>query len=210
MKLSLEGPFEYRYAGRLPERILCLYSVRLVFFHFFVFVFFFFFFFSLYLLAAFIFLFFFFSFQFSSSSFSSSSTSSPAFIFVHISFSCIVAIFRARNSRCAANQKELRNRRGSFAETKAIPRDGSNENKYDATEERKHVETCQRLRKEGQIMSQITSHIDGNVGSETLGQWDREQGAAFEESKLNRTVKFFRTSRRQIQVVELSSRILYA
>ena len=31
MKLPFEGPFKDKYAGRLPERILCLYSVRLVF-----------------------------------------------------------------------------------------------------------------------------------------------------------------------------------
>ena len=30
MKLSFEGPFKDKYAGRSPERILCLYSVRLV------------------------------------------------------------------------------------------------------------------------------------------------------------------------------------
>ena len=31
MKLPFEGPFEDKYAGRLPKRILCLYSVRVVF-----------------------------------------------------------------------------------------------------------------------------------------------------------------------------------
>ena len=31
MKLPFEGPFKNKYAGRSPERILCLYSVRLVF-----------------------------------------------------------------------------------------------------------------------------------------------------------------------------------
>ena len=30
MKLPFEGPFKNKYAGRSPERILCLYSVRLV------------------------------------------------------------------------------------------------------------------------------------------------------------------------------------
>ena len=30
MKLPFEGPFKDKYAGRSPERILCLYSVRLV------------------------------------------------------------------------------------------------------------------------------------------------------------------------------------
>ena len=32
MKLPFEGPFKNKYAGRSPERILCLYSVRLVIF----------------------------------------------------------------------------------------------------------------------------------------------------------------------------------
>ena len=31
MKLSFEGPIKHKYAGSSPERILCLYSVRLVF-----------------------------------------------------------------------------------------------------------------------------------------------------------------------------------
>ena len=31
IKLPFEGPFKDKYAGRSPERILCLYSVRLVF-----------------------------------------------------------------------------------------------------------------------------------------------------------------------------------
>ena len=30
IKLSFEGPFKDKYAGKSPERILCLYSVRLV------------------------------------------------------------------------------------------------------------------------------------------------------------------------------------
>ena len=30
VKLPFEGPFNEKYAGRSPERILCLYSVRLV------------------------------------------------------------------------------------------------------------------------------------------------------------------------------------
>ena len=30
IKLPFEGPFNDKYAGRSPERILCLYSVRLV------------------------------------------------------------------------------------------------------------------------------------------------------------------------------------
>ena len=30
VKLPYEGPFKNKYAGRSPERILCLYSVRLV------------------------------------------------------------------------------------------------------------------------------------------------------------------------------------
>ena len=30
LKLPFEGPFKDKYAGRSPERILCLYSVRLV------------------------------------------------------------------------------------------------------------------------------------------------------------------------------------
>ena len=30
MKLSFEGPFKDKFAGRSPERILCLYFVRLV------------------------------------------------------------------------------------------------------------------------------------------------------------------------------------
>ena len=30
IKLPFEGPFKDKYAGRSPERILCLYSVRLV------------------------------------------------------------------------------------------------------------------------------------------------------------------------------------
>ena len=30
VKLPFEGPFQDKYAGRLPERILRLYSVRLV------------------------------------------------------------------------------------------------------------------------------------------------------------------------------------
>ena len=32
IKLPFEGPFNYKYEGRSPERILCLYSVRLVHF----------------------------------------------------------------------------------------------------------------------------------------------------------------------------------
>ena len=31
IKLPFEGPFKDKYAGRSPERISCLYSVRLVF-----------------------------------------------------------------------------------------------------------------------------------------------------------------------------------
>ena len=31
MKLPFEGPFKNKYTGRSPERISCLYSVRLVF-----------------------------------------------------------------------------------------------------------------------------------------------------------------------------------
>ena len=30
MKLPFEGPYKDKYTGRLPERILCLYSIRLV------------------------------------------------------------------------------------------------------------------------------------------------------------------------------------
>ena len=37
MKLPFEGPFKDKYAGRSPERILCLYSVRLVFSLFYLF-----------------------------------------------------------------------------------------------------------------------------------------------------------------------------